>query len=194
MVTRRLSLERSERSSLDAPGNHEPLAPIRLLEIVAANPPMALAGLDHHAVALVQSHVGDERLACVSREEEKVARLQSPYVVAERRLVDGPPRQIDAELLIDVLREPGAVECISDLLRPTRTGAQSTSRRDRRHHRRSALEAETRKHTGTAYAILRIMGHLVLDAADAVRESLPRRSRRRMRVALRRGQKVRQRL
>src|SRR5688500_15431536 len=77
----------------DTPRHHEPLLPIRLLDAVTPDSSIALARLDHHAVALVQSDVRDERPASVCREEEKIAGLKSANVLAELRLVDSPPRE-----------------------------------------------------------------------------------------------------
>jgi hypothetical protein len=55
--------------------------------------------------------VRDKRLTLVGGEEEKIPTLQSsPRGIADPGLADGPPRKLDADLLIDVLCETRAVE------------------------------------------------------------------------------------
>ena len=107
------SIGRSARRNrwFDAPGEHESLHQIRIGQAGPPNAAVPLARLDHHAAAFVEADVRDQRLARVGREEQQVAALQpSAGRVARPGLADGPPWNLDTDLLIDMLREAGAVE------------------------------------------------------------------------------------
>jgi hypothetical protein len=93
---------------------------------------MALARLDHHAAAFVDPDVCDQRSPGIVREKDEIAAPQaSACGIAFPRLLNGAPRQLDAEPAEDVLSEPGTVERAGTLRAPhVRPADQTRSERD----------------------------------------------------------------
>ena len=105
---------RRSGGAVDAPREHETLGPELVVDVVASNPAGATAGVDHHAVTLIDPDVCHERPPGVFREEHEISPLQpSPADgLAGARLIDRPTREVDADSPEDVLHEAGAVERI----------------------------------------------------------------------------------
>ena len=98
-------------STPEPSGEHEALRPIFVVQIVSANAPVPFACVDHDPRAFVDADMRDQRLPGIRREEQQIPALQAlPDWISDFRLADRAARELDAELLIDVLGEAGTVE------------------------------------------------------------------------------------
>ena len=100
-------------------GEHEARCPIFVVQIVSTNPPVPFACVDHDPRALVDADMRDQRPPGIRREEHQITALQAlPDWIADFGLADRATRELDAELLVDVLGEARTVEGVRTFSAP----------------------------------------------------------------------------
>lgn len=91
---------------------------------------MPFACVDHDPSALVNADVRYERAACICGEEQEVAPAQpGASSIADFGLADRASGKLDAKLLVDELRQAGAVERMRTFGSPD-VGASDQARRE----------------------------------------------------------------